>query len=119
MNINQEQEAINEEICSVDNGIETIKKSLMDAHDILKELKEFKDTGVGSLIIDELNSEYQRLFKAATTTEDANIAKANLDQMKGVGFAMAIVGNLVRNLEDDIENLRSELEYQEAGAVNV
>lgn len=110
---NQIEEVESEESVLL-SGTDAIKKSLQSGHILLDELKAFSNTDIGMLFNDELNSEYQRVFREATTTDDANKAKASLDRMKGLGFAMGIIGNLIKNLEDDLENLRENLEYQQA-----
>lgn len=111
---NQEQEVTDEEVSSIgDTNI--LRNNIREAHEILDELRAFSSSNTGLLLNNELNDEYQRLFKNATTTEDANVAKANLDQMKGIGFAMGVMGRVIANMEDDINHLVTELEYQEAG----
>ena len=112
---NPEQEELEHEENSVLDGVETIKKSLIEGNQLLDELRAFKGSNVGLLFDNELNEEYQRLFNETLATEDSIVMKARIDRMKGLGFAMKIVDYLIVGLEDDLDNLRENLEYQEAG----
>jgi len=92
-----------------------LKVGLLEDYQTLENLKAFKDGEINNLISKELNNEYQRAFNLVVTLKDANEVKENVEYMKGIGFAMSIVKNLIINLEDDIENKKQNLEEQELG----
>jgi len=113
-NINQENELFRTDDEAL-MGKEELKKKILEGYQLLDELKGFKDSNIGLLFYEELNNEYQRVFGIAVNTDDANIAKASLDRMKGIAFTMNIIENLIKNLDDDIEHFKEELEYIKAG----
>jgi len=97
------------------NTTSDLKKNIMDLNIVLDSLKRFKSSDVGLLLNKDLEDEYQREFKDATTLKDANEVKAHIDRMKGIGFAMGVIGNLIIRVEDDLKNMRENLKYAEAG----
>jgi hypothetical protein len=92
-----------------------LREQIAKTSELLNSLIEFNETKVGKAINEELTSEYQREFIEATTTKDAHEAKAHLDRMKGIGYAMGVVNSLIVRIDDDLENAKNEMMLEEAG----
>lgn len=94
-----------------------LRQKLKETNQLLDDIEHFKNSGVAKLYMDGLNAEYQKFFKNATETDDANIAKANLDKMKGVGYAMGLISKTINGIEDDVEAIELEIQHLEAGQI--
>lgn len=78
--------------------------------EILDKIDKFKKGDVYEIYTEELNKEYQRVFKEATQLQDAHDAKAKLDVMKGLAFALGVLTNLGSKMEEEIQVVEAEIE---------
>lgn len=92
-----------------------LKQEVKTATLLLDELNMLKESSAWILFQDELSKEYQKEFQLATTQEDAHKTKYHIERMKGIGFAMGQMQNIIIKLEDDIEHIKELIKDEEAG----
>lgn len=112
---NPEQEETDEESGYLDDSKYVIQNEIVKGYALLDELRGFNKSGVGVLVNNELEDEYQRIFAEVLKSTDPIDTHTKVQQMKSIGFAMGIIKNQTILLEDDLKNLKKELDYQEAG----
>ena len=89
--------------------VEEIRQKAYRSNSIVQELRAISQTDGYALMQEELNKEYQRLFKGAMGEEDAIKSKTMLERMKSIGFAMNVLPTLIASYEDEAVTLESEL----------
>jgi hypothetical protein len=90
-----------------------LQKKLSHFNQLIEEVERFKTSNVYSLLKSEFEKEYQRYFREATSTDEAHIAKASLDKMKGVGFSMGALDRIGTGLADEADALMEDIKSLE------